>query len=67
MKSYKEQLETVQKAIEIIELHGQSHSIDGDGERITLTRANLSVLHSREKRLMGLVHREEHGSISYGI
>lgn len=65
IKTYMEQLESVQKAIEEVELYGQSHSIKDR----TFTQADLNALYRREERLRPLAQREQNGggiSVSYG-
>ena len=59
IKTYTEQLESVQAAIEKIESSGQAYSIGGR----TLTRADLPTLYEREKRLIALVNKESRGGI----
>lgn len=54
VKTYTEQLESVQAAIEAIETGAQSYAIAGR----SLTRANLPDLYKREERLLALVERE---------
>ncbi len=60
IKTYTEQLESVQAAIEIIETTGQSYSINGR----SLNRADLPALYAREKELRKSVARENEGGIS---
>lgn len=67
MKSLEEQIETVQNAIEAIELYGQSYTKDSDGNTITMTKANLSALYKRESNLLLRLHRRQNGMISYGV
>lgn len=57
MKTYAEQLESVQTAIEAIEGGAQEYTI---GTRIW-KGADLNTLYKREERLMGLVRRESGG------
>ena len=54
IKTYTEQLESVQAAIEAIEGGAQSHSINGRA----MTKADLGVLYAREERLVPLAKRE---------
>jgi hypothetical protein len=57
IKTYTEQLESVQAAIDKIESGGQAYSIGGR----SLTRADLPTLYAREKQLRALVDRENRG------
>ena len=57
IKTYTEQLESVQAAIEAIEGGAQSYSI---GSR-AMTRADLGTLYAREGVLMAKVLREQSG------
>lgn len=63
-KTYAEQLDEVQAAIEAIEVRGQSYSIGGR----SLTRADLKTLYAREERLRALVDRAARGGmrVRYG-
>lgn len=58
IKTYTEQLEAVQAAIEAIETGAQSYSISGR----SLTRANLADLYARERHLRTMVARENNSS-----
>ena len=58
-KTYQEQLETVQAAIEAIETLGQGTDVNGR----TLTRADLRTLYQREAELLRRVARETRGGI----
>lgn len=62
-QSYQSQLEEVQAAITKV-LSGQSYAMSsGDGSTISVTRANLDILHDREMQLRKLVSRETRGGI----
>lgn len=70
VKTYTEQLESVQKAIEQIELHGQAYMIMDGGTQRQLTRGNLAALYKREERLRPLAEAEANGGgirMSYGV
>ena len=58
IKTYTQQLEEVQAAITAILTGAQSYNHDGR----TLTRADLSTLEEREKRLRPLAERESKSS-----
>ena len=60
-KTYTEQLDAVQAAIEKIEAGAQSYT--GPTGR-QLTRADLETLYKREERLMAKVKRESSGGIT---
>lgn len=53
MKTYEEQLTSVQAAIAAIEGGAQSYEMDGR----KIERADLATLYAREERLMGAVKR----------
>lgn len=55
IKTYTEQLESVQSTIEAIETGSQSYSINGR----SLTKADLAELYEREKWLRTQVAKEE--------
>lgn len=59
-KTYSEQLDEVQAAIETIESGAQSYT--GPSGR-QVTRADLKTLYDREERLMEKVRRESRGGI----
>lgn len=59
VKSYEEQLEQVQAAIEQILTRGQAVDVNGRA----LTRANLRALQEREKWLIQQVERQKRGGI----
>lgn len=61
MKTYAEQLDAVQQAIEKIESGAQSY-VGPTGRQ--LTRADLETLYKREERLMMKVKRESSGGIT---
>ena len=61
IKTYTEQLESVQAVIEKIETEGQAYSLDKAGVSTTLTRANLAALYKREERLRIMAARESSG------
>ncbi len=66
-KSYAQQLEEVQAAIEAIESGAQSLTVEGIR---SLTRADLATLYKREERLQGLALREARGGgirVRYGV
>jgi len=54
VKTYTQQLEEVQAAIEAIELRGQSYTINGR----SFTKGDLGTLYAREERLRKLASRE---------
>lgn len=58
-KTYTEQLESVQAAIETIELRGQTVTINNR----TLDRADLPALYKREARLRAFIDRQARGGI----
>jgi hypothetical protein len=58
-KTYQEQLEAVQKAIEAVEAGAQSYSLDN----MHITRGNLKDLYDREKYLRMMAAREKRGGI----
>lgn len=58
-KTYQEQLESVQAAIQELETRGQS--VDVNGRR--LTRADLETLYKREQHLRTMVGRETRGGM----
>lgn len=62
IKTYSEQLETVQTAIERIELYGQATTFSG-GVSQQLTEADLNALYKREERLRAAVSRESSGGM----
>lgn len=57
MKTYEEQLDSVQAAIAAIEGGAQKYEMDGR----TVERAELKTLYDREARLMRLVKRAQAG------
>ena len=57
IKTYTEQLESVQAAIAAIEGGAQSYSIAGR----SMTKADLAALYMREERLLPLALRESSG------
>ncbi len=57
VKTTLEQLESVQAAIEKIELKGQAWSASG----LSLSRADLGSLYAREERLIAKLARETRG------
>lgn len=59
VKTYTEQLESVQAAIEEIETTGQSSRFSDKA----LTRGDLSTLYAREKYLRRMAARETRGGI----
>lgn len=61
IKTYAEQLESVQAAIAKIEADGQAYGMGKGGVSLSLTRANLAELYRREERLQALVAREQRG------
>lgn len=66
IKTYREQLESVQASIAAIEERGQAYGIAGR----TLTRADLGKLYARESELRRKVAREDNGggvTIRYGV
>jgi len=58
-KTYAEQLEAVQSAIEAIESGSQSQSVQGR----SIARADLATLYAREKYLRTMVQRETDGGL----
>jgi len=70
IKTYAEQLETVQAAIEKIESGAQSYTIGEGGASRQVTRATLRDLYDRETKLRSLVAREANGGgirVNYGM
>jgi len=59
IKTYAEQLESVQQTIERIETTGQAYGISGR----SLTRADLNTLYEREKYLRRQVNRAARGGV----
>jgi len=59
IKTYAQQLESVQQTIERIETTGQAYGIGGR----SLTRADLKTLYDRERDLRRRVDRESRGGI----
>lgn len=69
IKTYTEQLESVQAAIEAIEAGAQSYTIQTATGSRTVTRANAESLYKREERLRTLAAREARGTgatVRYG-
>lgn len=62
-KTYTEQLDNVQAAIEAIESGSQSYTIQTVGGSRTVTFADLNTLYAREKRLLVQVKRESNGGM----
>jgi hypothetical protein len=60
IKTYTEQLESVQTAIEKIEGGSQSYSIDN----VNYSRADLDTLYKREERLLKKVNKQSNGGIT---
>lgn len=60
VKTYTEQLEQVQAAIDAIELRGQRYTIDGR----SFDKGDLKVLYEREERLRRAVVRESAGGLA---
>lgn len=60
IKTYTEQLESVQATIQKIETQGQAYEIEGNTRR-SLTRADLKTLYAREEYLRQRVEREQRG------
>ena len=68
VKTYTEQLESVQNAIAQIEAHGQSYQIMDGGSQRMLTRANLKDLYARETWLRKMADKESGGGgIRYSV
>lgn len=70
VKTYTEQLESVQAAIAAIEEGAQSYTIQTPGGSRTVTRADLKTLYDREERLMPKAQREAAGRgvrVRYGV
>jgi hypothetical protein len=68
VKTYTEQLESVQNAIAQIEAHGQSYQIMDGGSQRMLTRANLKDLYARETWLRKMADKEANGGgIRYSV
>lgn len=70
IKTYTEQLEEVQAAIEKVEGGAQSYSIGEGGATRTVTRATLETLYQREKYLRTMAARESRGggiNVSFGL
>ena len=61
-KTYQEQLEDVQAAIEKIESDGQAYSMDRGGFAVSNTRGQLATLYKREAYLRAMVAREQRGT-----
>ncbi len=68
-KTYTEQLESVQAAIEAIECGSQSYTIQTAAGTRTVQRAQLNTLYARETRLRPLAARETstRSRIRYGV
>lgn len=70
VKTFNEQLESVQAAIEAIEGGSQSYTIQTPGGSRTVSRADLKTLYEREERLMPKAQRESAGRgvrVRYGV
>jgi hypothetical protein len=67
IKTYAEQLESVQAAIAKIESGAQAYEIAVDGSQRRLTRGDLKTLYEREARLRPLAARESRGRRGIGI
>ncbi len=59
MKSYRQQLESVQRAIETIEAGGQEIDLEVNLNRRSIRRGDLKELYRREAFLRRMVEREE--------
>lgn len=68
-KTYSEQLESVQAAIEAIETGAQEYTIQTAAGSRTVKRAQLSTLYDRERRLRPLAARESstRPRVRYGV
>lgn len=70
VKTYTEQLESVQAAIEAIEGGAQSYTIQTPAGQRVVTRATLKTLYDREEILRPKAARESKGSgarVRYGV
>lgn len=70
IKTYTEQLESVQAAIEAIEAGAQSYTIQTPSGSRTVTRGTLDSLYRRESKLRPLAAREARGGgarVRYGV
>ena len=67
MQLLRKQLENVQKAIEAIEIRGQEYTIDVNGNKRALTRADLKALYQREQYLLRLIRRQQGNDIKWGV
>jgi hypothetical protein len=61
LKTLEEQLESVQKAIENAETHGQEAEIEVNGNRRDIKRANVRELYRREAQLKMAIKRRNGG------
>jgi hypothetical protein len=61
LKTLEEQLESVQKAIENAEAHGQEAEIEVNGNRRDIKRANVRELYRREAQLKMAIKRRNGG------
>jgi hypothetical protein len=61
LKTLEEQLESVQKAIENVESHGQQAEIEVNGNRRDITRASVRDLYRRELQLRMAIKRRDGG------
>ncbi len=61
MQTLEQQLESVQKAIENVESHGQEAEIEVNGNRRDITRANVRELYRREAQLKMAIKRRDGG------
>jgi hypothetical protein len=59
MKTYREQLDSVQKAIEAIETSGQEADLEVNLNRRSIKRGDLKELYRREAFLRRMVERED--------
>jgi hypothetical protein len=61
LKTLEEQLESVQKAIENAEAHGQEAEIEVNGNRRDIKRVNVRELYRREAQLKMAIKRRDGG------
>ncbi len=66
IKSYREQLEAVQKAIEAAQTN-QEFELEVAGNRRKHRKANLKDLYQREAFLIRMIQREEGGDVILGV
>jgi hypothetical protein len=67
MKTYREQLDSVQRAIEAIESGGQEFDLEVNMNRRSVKRGDLKELYRREAFLRRMVSREGGSDIEFVV